>query len=121
MSNWTPPRASRTISSGMPFSTSLATTSERFTALIAAPGIAFSTTSLPGSSLRSANTAEASRTMLLIPARLAAFPDQILGQPKPFRDIRPHQSLRPPDSLMGSQNTKTLIFQHQHELIPRVD
>src|SRR5436305_2118399 len=113
--------ASRTTSSGIPFSVSFAITSERLTVPRTAPGMVLATSSPPGSSLSIARTAEASRTTLLTPGLLPPLLDQLVGQAPPRRNIRADQRLRPPDTLPGSEDAETPLFEHQDELIARVD
>src|SRR5947209_8507282 len=105
-------------SHGMPCSASLAATSERLTALMPAPGMTSATASPPGSSLRRARRAEASRMTLLTPRFPSAVCDQLVRQHPPFRHVLPDQGLGAADRLLRSQDSDVVVSEDQHEIIP---
>src|SRR5947199_5034836 len=103
----------RTASAGMLRSTSLATTSERFTALIATRGKAAATVALPGSLFKSARSAEASRTTSLIPGLPPAFRDQVIREAAALRDVGADRGLGTPDGLVRRQDPDRPLFEEQ--------
>src|ERR1700688_4790143 len=114
------PRAERTASTGMVASSSFATTSDRFTALTAAPRRSSATTSLPASWFRKARSADASRTTSFTPSLLAALGNELIGQPASGGNVGAHHGLGAPGGLAGSQDADAAFLQEKDHLIARI-
>src|ERR1700688_4114578 len=101
-------------------SSSFATTSDRFTALMAAPGSSSATTSLPVSWFRKARSADASRTTSFTPSLLAALGNELIGQAASHGNVGAHRGLGAPGGLAGSQDADAAFLQEKDHLITRI-
>src|SRR5215218_3567782 len=119
MSSSTSRKADRIAGSGTPLSTSLDTTSERLTALIAAPGMLPATISLPGSAFSRARSAEASNTTLLKLRIPAAIRDELVRKAWAFGDVGPDDGLSPSDTLLRSHYADRFVLEDQDQLVAR--
>lgn len=109
----------RISSVGMPTLASLATTSDRFTALTAAPAVRLPVTwSAPGSPFSMASSAEASRTTLLTLILRSPLRDQHVHQRLASGDILSHKFLSSPHSLARSEKPELSILNLEYQVIP---
>src|SRR5215470_13451554 len=114
--------ASHASSGVRPRFTSLLCTSARLTVLLVATfsscGVSFSA---PDSRLSTARSAEASRTILFIPGRLAPFGDQLIYQRRTWFHVLADKFLRSLKAAFQRGDPQLVILDPQHDFIPHID
>ena len=107
----------------IPWSVSLATASERLTALMAPPVSKAATRSAPGSFCSKASTAEASSTTgpSLKASRLVPLGDQFVGQTGAIGNVSANKFSGPFDGLLDGMDPQFTFRYGQHNLGPGLE
>jgi len=89
--------------------------------LVAVLNISGVSLSAPGSRFSTASTAEASRTILFIPSRLAPFGNQLVDEGRTSLHMLPDKALSALDAAFHRRDPQFVILHAQDNFIAEID